>query len=137
LFKLLKYKRVYEPQETTWSNPSILTWRREKLGLTTKGVADLSKELKDYLAIIEEELNSWENQKAEPELEHFETLSEIYVCPAGYFFLKEQPEEYLPLSYRGLATEKQGKLSAVSKQFIGMRYLNTYSNRKIKINFST
>lgn len=107
-----------QPQKTNsdWINPSILTWRREKLGLTKKEVAALSKELKDYPEITEEELNDWENQKTEPELDHLETLSEIYVCPVGYFFLKEQPEEYLPLSYRGLAPEKQGKLSAVSNQ---------------------
>ncbi|MGC8743590.1 MAG: hypothetical protein ACP5T0_06910 [Verrucomicrobiia bacterium] len=60
-------------------------------------------------------MKDWESGKAEPEMEHLETLSEIYVCPVGWFFLDSPPKEDLPLSFRGLSKPKD-KLESLSQR---------------------
>jgi hypothetical protein len=40
-----------------------------------------------------------------PTLAELETLSKIYACPFGYFFLDSPPDERLPFWHR-----KQGKV---------------------------
>lgn len=99
-----------------WVNPLMLRRMRERLGFSPSEVEKLSKKCKFYAPIEAKELEKWEQGVAEPDLEHLETLAEIYVCPVGYFFLKEPPKEDLPLSTRGIATEKKDKLSPSTKQ---------------------
>ena len=102
---------------TRWVNPEVLKWARERIGLSPEEVEEHSKKLKRaYVPIRAEELIQWEYGKAEPELEHLETLSEVYVCPVGYFFLSEPPLERLPLSFRGLAEGKENRLKPLSRQ---------------------
>lgn len=102
---------------TKWINPSVLKWARERLGLSLEDVERLSEKLgKFYTPIRAEQLRQWERGASAPDLEHLEALSEVYVCPAGYFFLPEPPQESLPLSFRGLSPEKAGKLSPLSQQ---------------------
>ncbi|MBU1299526.1 MAG: ImmA/IrrE family metallo-endopeptidase [Bacteroidetes bacterium] len=94
-----------------------MEWTRKRLGLSYKDVEKLSKKLEKFYKPIEAgELKKWELGSSEPELEQLETLSEIFVCPVGYFFLKEQPKESIPLSFRGLSPSKEGKLSPLSHQ---------------------
>jgi len=99
--------------ETRWVNPSILKWARERLNLTPEQVAEEARKLRRhyYAPVSAQELAQWEKGLSEPELEHLETLSEIYLCPVGYFFLDSTPQEPLPLSFRGLAREKAASLS--------------------------
>ncbi len=100
-----------------WVNPKILKWAREQLGLSHDEVEQLSEKLgKYYTPIRAEQLRQWERGASEPDLEHLESLSEIYVCPVGYFFAPEPPQESFPLSFRGLSPEKEGKLSPLSRQ---------------------
>jgi Zn-dependent peptidase ImmA (M78 family) len=98
-----------------WINPTVLRWARERLNLTPRQVAEESKKLAKhhFAALSEQELLAWERGTAEPELAHLETLSEIYACPVGWFFLEAPPDEKLPVSFRGLAKprEKLGSLS--------------------------
>jgi len=102
---------------TGWVNPLVLKWARQRLGLSPEDVEGLSKKLgKFYTPITAEELRNWEQGISEPELEHLETLAEIYVCPVGYFFFAECPQESLPLNLRGLSPEKEGKLSPLSQR---------------------
>ncbi len=106
-----------EINTSTWVNRSVLSWARKRLGFSEKDVEELSKNLgKFYISIEERELKQWEEGTAQPYLEELETLSEIYVCPVGYFFLETLPEEPLGLSFRGLASEKEGKLKPLSQQ---------------------
>ena len=97
-----------ETTATTWINPSVLKWARERIGLSPEDVKTQSKRLGNYYAPVEsEQLNQWESGSGQPDLEHLETLAEVYVCPVGYFFLKEVPQKTIPLSFRGLSQEKQ------------------------------
>ena len=106
-----------EMTTTNWVNNSVLKWARERLGLTVDEVEIISLNLqKEYIPIKADELRKWENGIVQPDLEDLEALSEIYVCPVGYFFLYEPPEEALELSFRGLAPEKDGKLKPLSQQ---------------------
>ncbi len=101
----------------SWTNPSVLQWARERFGLSYEEVEKQSKRLgNSYTPIESSHLMQWESGSAQPELEHLESLAEIYVCPVGYFFLKEPPKETLPLSFRGLSPEKQNKLKPLSQQ---------------------
>lgn len=106
--------------ETTteiWINSSVLKWARERIGLSPEDVEAQSKRLGNYYTPVElHQLNQWESGSVQPELEQLETLAEVYVCPVGYFFLKEVPVETIPLSFRGLSPEKQGKLKPLSQQ---------------------
>jgi Zn-dependent peptidase ImmA (M78 family) len=102
--------------KTSWINPQMLRWAREQVGLTPDDVGKLSQNLGGYAAIDPHQLAQWEAGEAEPELEHLETLSELYVCPVGYFFLSAPPQEQQALSFRGLAREKQDRLSPLSRQ---------------------
>ncbi len=103
-----------------WTNPGILRWARERLGLTRQGVAREASRLQArlYAAFSEEQLAAWEEAAGEPELQHLETLAEIYRCPVGYFLLESAPTETLPLSFRGLAKDKPGKLSPATLRSI-------------------
>jgi len=106
-----------EATTTTWINPLVLRWARERIGLSPQDVEAQSQRLGNYYTPVElKQLEEWESGSEQPELEHLETLGEVYVCPVGYFFRKEIPQETIPLSFRGLSQEKQGKLRPLSQQ---------------------
>jgi len=102
------------PLETVgWVKPSLLRWARERLKLTLEDAVKASSKLGNYWTPVQaEEIRVWEEGQAVPSLEQLETLAEIYVCPVGYFFLDEIPQEPMPLSFRGLASEKTNRLSS-------------------------
>ena len=104
---------------TGWTNPEVLRWARERLNLTVDDVVREAKKLssKRFATIREEDINAWESGARLPSLAELETLAEIYMCPAGYFFLDSVPEEELPLSFRGL-TESEKALSPVTQRCI-------------------
>lgn len=101
-----------------WVKPEILRMLREKSGLQIEEVVQQSQRLKrkHYATIGRQELENWEQGVGSPDLEHLETLSEIYGCPVGHFFLHKLPSPVLPLSYRGLATAKETRLSPLTRQ---------------------
>jgi Zn-dependent peptidase ImmA (M78 family) len=102
---------------TTWINPEILKWARERIGLSPAAVEEQSKKLgRGFSPITARQLEYWESGSQEPDLEYLETLAEVYVCPVGYFFLRESPREAIPLNFRGLSSEKQGNLRPLSQQ---------------------
>lgn len=106
-----------ETTSKTWINPLVLRWARERIGLSPEDVETQSKKLGNYyVAVKSHQLSQWESGSLQPELEHLEALAEVYVCPVGYFFLREVPQETIPLSFRGLSQEKQGKLKPLSQQ---------------------
>jgi len=107
-----------------WANPSILKWARERLNLTPEQVEAEAHKLRRryYAPVSAQELVEWEEGRGQPELEHLETLSEIYLCPVGYFFLDRPPQEPLPLSFRGLAEEKAKCLSSTTHRTLRRFY---------------
>lgn len=102
---------------TQWVNPSILSWARKRLNLTPEEVAEASKKLakRIYVPVSANQLLEWEAGKGDPELNHLETLAEIYVCPVGFFFLESRPAERLPVSFRGLAKPRE-QLESLSQR---------------------
>lgn len=104
--------------EIRWSNRHILKWARERLNLTLEQVAEEAHKLRRHYfsAVSARQLAEWEEGDGEPELEHLETLAEVYLCPVGYFFLDKAPEEALPLSFRGLAPEKAATLASTTRR---------------------
>ncbi|MBM4307668.1 MAG: helix-turn-helix transcriptional regulator, partial [Deltaproteobacteria bacterium] len=92
-----------------WVNPDVLSWARKRLNLTIDQVAEESKKLAGqfYATTSPQQLTEWEEGKSQPDLEHLETLSEIYVCPVGYFFLDQTPLEESPMSFRGLSKDQE------------------------------
>lgn len=94
---------------TQWTNPEILRWARVRLRMMPNDVAQEAHQLQSHLyaPVSASDLERWETGRGEPDLEHLETLSEIYRCPVGYFFLDRVPEQAsLPYSFRGLAKEE-------------------------------
>ncbi|GIV18244.1 MAG: DNA-binding protein [Armatimonadota bacterium] len=94
---------------TNWVIPSTLRQLRQQMNLSPQEVEELSRRLQRryYAPVSKEELGLWESGQSAPQLEHLETLSEIYRCPVGYFFMKDPPQRQLPLSFRGLSQEKE------------------------------
>jgi Zn-dependent peptidase ImmA (M78 family) len=122
------------PETETWTNPDVLRWARERLNLTPRQVAEESEKLaKHFAALSERELTAWEAGAAEPELAHLETLSEIYACPVGWFFLEARPDEKLPVSFRGLAKRRE-HLQSLSqrtlRRFMGLAEWTVETLRK-------
>ncbi len=105
------------PTETTWVNPETLRRLREESGLTIPSVGEQSQKLKraHFVAVTAAQLQQWEAGQSAPELEHLETLSELYQCPVGYFFLATPPRERTPLSFRGLAPGKEQRFGATTR----------------------
>lgn len=103
--------------EIGWTSPFTLQKYRERSNLKPEEVAQQSQELsrKYYSPFTKQQIQEWEQGVSSPDLEHLETLSEIYHVPVGHFFLSELPEVYLPLSFRGLAFGKENSLSPLTR----------------------
>ena len=101
-----------------WVKPEVLRTLRERVGLQYDEIEQRARKLKraHYTAVTRQELERWEQGLESPDLEHLETLSEIYHYPVGYFFLHELPETSLPFGYRGLAAGKEGRLGLLTQQ---------------------
>lgn len=102
----------------SWINPNSLQRVREQLALRPDEVEKAASKLvrAHYAPVTVQQLEAWEHGRTLPELEHLETLSEIYGCPLGYFFLDNVPERTLPLSFRGLAPDKENHFSPQTRK---------------------
>jgi Zn-dependent peptidase ImmA (M78 family)/transcriptional regulator with XRE-family HTH domain len=102
---------------TAWVNPTVLRQLREEMGLAAGDVERESEALATdaYAPVRAAQLEQWELGEGLPELEHLETLAELYQCPVGYFFLSALPERPSPLSFRGLAPGKEEALSFATR----------------------
>jgi len=103
---------------TRWVKPQILRQFREQVNLQPEQVVEQAQKLRraHYALVSKGMLESWEEGMGSPNLEHLETLSEIYGCPVGYFFLEKLPERRFPLSYRGLAPGKEERFSPLTQR---------------------
>ena len=90
-----------------WVNPGTLELARKRLRLSLQDVAEQARQLgAEYKGVTTEALRSWESGRGQPELRHLEALSQIYVCPVGWFFLSSLPTETHKLDFRGVAREE-------------------------------
>ena len=87
-----------------WVNPRCLEQARKRLRLAPEEVAAQARQLgSEYKGITAKALELWEVGRKDPELRHLEALSQIYVCPVGWFFLSDIPAQPLALDFRGVA----------------------------------
>ena len=91
-----------------WVNSKSLELVRKRLRLAPQDVAEQARKLgAEYEGITTEALASWESGTGQPELRHLEALSQIYVCPVGWFFLSSLPTETHKLDFRGVASKER------------------------------
>jgi Zn-dependent peptidase ImmA (M78 family)/transcriptional regulator with XRE-family HTH domain len=95
-----------------WVHPGVLRQLREQAGLTIQQTAWQSRGLRGYAPIEQEALEQWEMGSGQPDLEHLESLSEIYHCPVGHFFLDQMPQPGVPIAFRGLSPGKEQSFGA-------------------------
>ncbi len=88
-----------------WVNPETLAQTRRRLHLKPEDVAEQAAKLgSEYKKdITAKAIESWEAGKQAPALRHLEALSQIYVCPVGWFFLPDIPADSALLDFRGVA----------------------------------
>lgn len=70
--------------------PLLLTWARERAGL---GVPELARKLQ----VREDQVRAWERGDARPTFRQAENYAHRTYVPLGYLFLREPPEEELPI----------------------------------------
>lgn len=91
------------PVEYQWCNPIALREARTRLRLSLDNVvSQWNAKWGDEEPLELDVLESWEEGKSEPELTDLEFLSELYVCPVGWFFLDHIPREIAKLDFRGV-----------------------------------
>ena len=71
-------------------NPDILTWARERARLS---VSDLASKL----GVSDEKLEAWERAERPPTFKQAQDFAAKTHIPFGYLYLKQPPEEALPL----------------------------------------
>jgi len=112
-------------QATEWARPKVLQQSRERMGLTPEEVEEQARRLarSHYTPVTREQLQDWEAGRSLPDLEHLETLAEIYRCPVGHFFMPAPVSDagtgeaqFGPLSFRGLAESKPRGFSPITRQ---------------------
>ena len=68
-------------------NPELLRWARERAGIA-----------QDDLAAKLDKLPEWESGEIQPTLKQLEAFARVVHVPFGYLFLREPPEERLPIA---------------------------------------
>ena len=74
----------------TFINPDIVTWARERAGLSVNKLAK-------KMAVKPERLHEWEAGQAPMTIKQMRKLAEKTYTPFGYLFGEEPPEETLPI----------------------------------------
>ena len=90
-------------------NPKILTWARQRAGLSENVLAEKAQ-------VNVEKVISWEDGTKKPTFNQAQKLAQVTHTPFGYFFLLQPPEEKLPIP--DLRTVGSIKLQEVSTELI-------------------
>ena len=103
--------------DTAWVRPEVLRRLREHAGLSIDDAAAQSRKLTraHFAPLTAGQIRQWEAGHGTPELEHLETLSELYHRPVGHFLLSEIPEDEIGLSFRGLAPGKEDQFDPITR----------------------
>ena len=75
-------------------NPELLRWARERAGVAQEDLATRFKKLPE-----------WESGDAQPTLKQLEAFARVVHVPFGYLFLREPPDERLPIADFRTATD--------------------------------
>ncbi len=82
-------------------NPELLHWARERSGISQENLAAKFKRLPE-----------WESGKTRPTLKQVEAFARAVHVPVGYLFLREPPDERLPIAdFRTAEDAAQAKAS--------------------------
>ena len=82
-------------------NPELLSWARERAGMTHEDLAARCKKLPE-----------WESGETQPTLKQLEAFARAVHVPFGYLFLREPPEERLPIAdFRTVSDKAEVKAS--------------------------
>ncbi|RML99335.1 DNA-binding protein, partial [Pseudomonas syringae pv. maculicola] len=76
--------------QAAFVNPSILTWSRERAGLSAAQVAR-------KLPVKPERVEEWESGEARPTFLQAQKWASVAHVPFGFLFLLQPPVEQLPL----------------------------------------
>ena len=68
-------------------NPELLRWARERANIAQEDLATRFKKLPE-----------WESGDAQPTLKQLEAFARVVHVPFGYLFLREPPDERLPIA---------------------------------------
>lgn len=71
-------------------NPDILTWARERAQLSVSALAS-------RLKVPEDKIDAWERDEQPPTFKQAQDFAAKTHIPFGYLYLKQPPEETLPL----------------------------------------
>ena len=82
-------------------NPELLRWARERAGIAQEDLAGKFKKLPE-----------WESGELQPTLKQLETFARAVHVPFGYLFLREPPDESLPIAdFRTIADTARDRAS--------------------------
>ena len=82
-------------------NPELLRWARERAGIA-----------QEDLAVKFKKLPEWESGEIQPTLKQLEAFARAVHVPFGYLFLREPPDERLPIAdFRTVADTAKAKAS--------------------------
>lgn len=95
-------------------NPEMLSWARERAGLT---IDALAKKLNKYRP-APDQVQAWEHEEEQPTFKQAETIARITQVPFGYLFLPEPPQEELPIP--DLRTQRGSLLETPSADFLDL-----------------
>jgi RNA polymerase sigma factor (sigma-70 family) len=115
---------------TNWVNPKILRQSCVQSGLQPEQVEEESRRLSrsQYVRVTGKELAEWEGGASSPELAQLETLSEIYGCPVGQFFMDEVPTApQPPPTQDGVLQDAVARLDDPYRQVIVLRFFGKMS----------
>ena len=88
-------------------NPKILTWARERIGMTQEKLA------KKLGIKNSENIEKWEKGEKRPTFNQAQKIANILHIPFGYLYLEDIPEEKLPIpDLRTLRDNQNHKLSS-------------------------
>lgn len=76
--------------QAAFVNPSLLTWSRERAGLSTEQVAK-------KLPVKPDRVQEWESGEAKPTFLQAQKWASVAHIPFGFLFLQQPPVEQLPL----------------------------------------
>jgi Zn-dependent peptidase ImmA (M78 family)/DNA-binding XRE family transcriptional regulator len=71
-------------------NPELLSWARQRSGLSEAALAK-------KLGVKAERITQWELGEAKPTFKQAQNIAKVTYTPFGYLFLKQPPEESLPI----------------------------------------
>lgn len=120
--------------QAAFVNPSLLTWSRERAGLSTEQVAK-------KLPVKPDRVQEWEAGETKPTFLQAQKWASVAHIPFGFLFLQQPPVEQLPLpdlrTFGGIAPQRptlellDAVRDAIRKQDWYLEYLQQQENQPL------